>query len=196
MKRAFTLVELMTVAGLIGLLATVSVVSWGAVSKGRADRAAHEALEGFVRSALRVAATDGTRVVLRFRTHRIPAGEDFGEERRCRAVAIRAVGRVSAIEDGHPWDEFADEGSVRLDETPAAYPLAGDVATWKVGDPYGRAIATMELPHRYFVADGDVTLLPTATDTVTMSGSISLSCERPDGRIETVGTAIAAGRWK
>ena len=81
MKRAFTLIELMTVAGLMGLLATLSVVSWGVVTKGMSDRAAHEALEGFVRSAARVAAEDETRVVLRFCTHVIPADDDFDEEK-------------------------------------------------------------------------------------------------------------------
>lgn len=183
MKRAFTLVELMAVAGLMGLLATLSVVAWGTVTKGMADRTAREALEGFVRSAARVAETDGARVFLRFRTHTIPADDVFDEERVCRAMAVRAAGRVTRLADGHPWDEFADEGPVRLDATPDVFPMAGEGADWKVGDLYGRGFATLELPRHYFVEDGRVAI----------PGSVVLRTVRPDGTVVTVGGAISAG---
>lgn len=183
MKRAFTLVELMTVAGLMGLLATLSVVAWGVVTKGMSDRAAYAALEEFVRSAARVAAEDEVRVVLRFRTHVIPADDDFDEEKVCRAVAVRASGRVTRLADGHPWDEFAEEGPVRLDETPDAFAMSGDGADWKVGDLYGRAFATLELPRHYFVEDG----------VVAVPGSVVLRSGRPGGTVETVGETISAG---
>ena len=183
MKRAFTLIELMTVAGLMGLLATLSVVSWGVVTKGMSDRAAHEALEGFVRSAARVAAEDETRVVLRFCTHVIPADDDFDAEKICRAVAVRAAGRVSKLADGHPWDEFAEEGPVRLDELADVFPMTGGGADWKVGDLYGRAFAILELPRHYYVEDG----------VVTVPGSVVLHSLRPGGTAETVGEAISSG---
>lgn len=183
MKRAFTLVELMTVAGLMGLLATLSVVAWGAVTKGMSDRAAHEALEGFVRSAAGVAAEGESRVVLRFRTHVIPADDDFDEEKVCRAVAVRAVGRVSKLDDGVAWDEFAEEGPVRLDEMPDVFPMTGDGGDWKVGDSYGLGFATLELPRHYRVEDG----------VVPVPGSVVLLSVRPDGAVETVGEPISTG---
>ena len=182
-KRAFTLIELMAVVGLMGLLATLSVVAWGAITRGMSDRAAHEALEGFVRSALREARTEGSPVVLRFRTYVIPADDDFAEEKFCRAVAVRAAGRVSRLLDGHPWDEFAEEGSVRLDETPDVVPMTGDCTEWKVGDRYGRVFATLELPRRYYVEDG----------IVTTSGSVTLLSVRQDRTVETVGEPISVG---
>lgn len=182
-KRAFTLVELMAVVGLMGLLATLSVVAWGSISKGMSDRAAHEALEGFVRSSLRVARMEESPVVLRFRTYVIPADDDFEEEKICRAVAVRAAGRVSRLLDGHPWDEFAEEGPVRLDETQDLIAMTGDGAEWKVGDPYGRVFATLELPRHYFVEDG----------VMTTSGSVTLLSVRQDGTVETVGEPISVG---
>ena len=186
MKRAFTLIELMAVVGLMGLLATLSVVAWGAVSKGMSDREAHDALEDFVRSAAHTAAMEETRVVIRFRTHVIAFNDDFAEEKVCQAVAVRAVGRVSRIVDAHPWDEFADEGPVRLDELTDVFPMTGDGADFKVGDLYGRVFATMTLPRHYYVDDG----------VVVPPGAVVLRAVRPDGTVETVGETISAGGLK
>ena len=181
MRGAFTLLELMTVVALMGLLGSLSAAAWGAMRRNQADRLAQGALECFVQTAADVAKTEETTVALVFRTHEIAEDADFDKEKVCRAFAVRPVGRVSKLEDGHPWDEFADEGPVRLDEGEPAFSLVAGTGDWKVGDPYGRAFSVLELPRGYWVDDGVVTIVPAESGTATVCGSLVL---KKEGRAE------------
>ena len=190
MRKAFTLIELMAVVSLMALLGTISVVAWGTVTRDRADRSARASLQSFVRSAAGAVEADGVKVVLRFRSHVLEKDDANDEEKVCRAVAVRPAGWVSKITEGCPWDEFADEGPVRLDTDPQILPLSGDVGEWKIGQPYGRAFSILELPSGYCVDDGDVPIAPSEYGKATLYGSIVLKALRPDGSCEQVGGSI------
>lgn len=190
-RRAFTLVELTAVIGLMGLLASLSVVAWGAVTRHQADRSAREAVRAFVQSAVEAAEQEETRLAVYFRTHDIAGDEDFAAEKACRAFAVRPVGRVSRIEGGRAWDDFADEGAVCLDEGEPAFPLAGESAEWKVGDPYGRAFAVAELPRGYWVKDCRLAIVPTGDGKAAVNGTFVLMATRPDGTFEPLGAKDA-----
>ena len=187
-RRAFTLMELMAVVGLMGLLGSLSFVAWGAVTRRQADRSAREAVRTFVQSAVDVSGQEETRLAIYFRTHEIAGDEDFAAEKACRAFAVRPAGRVSRIEDGRAWDDFADEGEVCLDEGEPAFPLAGERSEWKVGDPYGRAFAVLELPRGYWVEDCRIEIVPTGDGKASESGSAALMATRPDGSFEPIGS--------
>lgn len=190
MRRGFTLIELMVVVGLMALLGSISVMAWGTVAREVSDRSAREALQGFLQEGVGTSEAESTRVVLRFRNHVIAKDEDHDEMKVCRAQAIKPIGRVSKIEEGVPWDEFADEGPVRLDGEVPALPLSGDVAAWKVGDPYGRAVAELELPQGYWVEEGEVSIVPAEDGKAQVNGSVALKATRLDGSVEQVGDAV------
>ena len=58
MKKAFTLVELLVVVGIMGLLGTVSVGGYRAMQRGMADKGVMENVNSFVRAAYQRAQID------------------------------------------------------------------------------------------------------------------------------------------
>ena len=110
-KRAFTLVELLVVGGIMAAMATVSVGSYFAVVRGMADRGALAAATSVISLAQERARIDMTPTVVYFynelvqeqnaskATDRIVAGV---------AVAVRRAGRISRVNGSLLDDEYAD----------------------------------------------------------------------------------------
>ena len=194
--RGFTLVELLAVVGILSMLGGVAVAAGFAVARDVSDRSAREMLVGFLRNAAEISSTENVRVVVHFRDHEIAATDDLDAEPVGRAFAVRATGRVSAIVDGHPWDEFADEGPVRLDDSPEVFPLAAVQTEWRVGAPYGTAFAALELPKGYWVEKGIVAFVPSTGSRSQMEGRVALLARRADGTTEPIGAEISAAEME
>lgn len=189
MRKAFTLLELLTVIGMMSVLGAVSVVAGLSVSRGLEDRAARQALVGFLSNARRFASVEGVRTEVVFTRYDLAETEDDPPAEMCRAVAGICGGRITRIEAGHPWDEFAEGGTTALDETPGVFLFPGEQ---KIGSEYGIAVLTLELPKDYTVEAGRVRFVPTADGFVQMDGSVTLNVRRADGSHEQIGSSIGA----
>lgn len=110
MRKAFTLVELLVVVGLMGLLSTIAIGSYSGITRGMRDRAALDATKTFLEAAVQRANIDRTKVqvylfdeVLKLDSE-MSAGVGAGV-----AIAVRPIGRVTMVpENGFFCDEFAD----------------------------------------------------------------------------------------
>ena len=109
MRKGFTLVELLAVMGLMGLMAAMAIGGYSAVVRGMSDRAALDAAKGLADAAWQRAIMDGKRTqiylfdeVLKTDSE-MSAGMVSGV-----AIAVRPVGRISAISGNLFCDEFSD----------------------------------------------------------------------------------------
>lgn len=110
MRKGFTLVELLAVVGLMGLMATLAIGGYTAITRGMSDRAALDAVKTFLDAAVQRANLDRTKVqvylfdeVLKLDSE-MSAGVGEGL-----AIAVRPIGRVTLVpESGFFCDEFAD----------------------------------------------------------------------------------------
>lgn len=110
MKRAFTLVELMIVVGLMAMMSVLALGSYSAITRGMKDRAAIDTARTLADAALQRAKLDRTPTYVYLFNEvskldsEMSAGVVYGV-----AVAVRPVGRISAVpESGFFCDEFAD----------------------------------------------------------------------------------------
>ena len=110
MRKAFTLVELLVVVGLMGLMSTIAIGSYSGITRGMRDRAALDAAKTFLEAAVQRANIDRTKVqvylfdeVLKLDSE-MSAGVGAGV-----AIAVRPIGRITLVpESGFYCDEFAD----------------------------------------------------------------------------------------
>lgn len=103
-SRAFTLVELLVVIGLMGLLATVSISGYNAASNGMKNRAVMQDVTSLLRQAMQTAVIDNTKTAVLFYNRVLEqqgAATGF-------AIVIKQTGRVTAIKNNKIIDEFAD----------------------------------------------------------------------------------------
>ena len=110
-KRAFTLVELLVVVGIMATLATVSIGSYFAVVRGMADRGALAAATSVISLALERARIDMQPTVVYFYNELIQAkDESKGTDLVVAgvAVAVRRAGRISRVTGNLIHDEFGD----------------------------------------------------------------------------------------
>ena len=110
-RRAFTLVELLVVMGIMAALATVSIGSYFAVVRGMADRGALAAATSVISLALERARIDMQPTVVYFYNELVQNKEESkGTELVAAgvAVAIRRAGRISRVNGSLIHDEFAD----------------------------------------------------------------------------------------
>ena len=110
-KRAFTLVELLVVMGIMASLATISIGSYFAVVRGMADRGAIAAATSVISLALERARIDMQPTVVYFYNELVQNKEaSKGTELVAAgvAVAIRRAGRISRVNGSLIHDEFAD----------------------------------------------------------------------------------------
>lgn len=119
MKRAFTLMELLVVIGIMGLLGLVSVGGYRAMQRGMEDRGALQNANTMIRAAYQRAQIDRQPTAVFFwnETLKSATADDF-EVVVGKAVAIRRHGRFSDVRGGMLVDEFGD-----LNQT---YPAEGD----------------------------------------------------------------------
>lgn len=110
-KRAFTLVELLVVVGIMATLATVSIGSYFAVVRGMADRGALAAATSVISLALERARIDMQPTVVYFYNELVQSkdtskGTDLVAAGV--AVAVRRAGRISRVNGNLLNDEFGD----------------------------------------------------------------------------------------
>lgn len=118
MRRAFTLIELLLVMAIMGLLGTFAVTGFRQMYRGMEERGVVQNVDQFLRTAFQRAQIDRHPVVVYFWNETYRADEEnqtlivVG-----RAVAVRYVGRVSAIVDKSAGrvlvDEFNDLKNMR-----------------------------------------------------------------------------------
>ena len=157
MRRGFTLIELMVVAGIMAFLGTAAVGGYNAFQRGMAERGATGAASAILKAAKERAMIDRTptMVVCYNRLVREAEGDDQNAVVVGEAVAIRRAGRVTYSTGSEIVDEFADilgsydvvdqgeideRGSIRLwkfDDTQtsqARYSIIADAVTPLLGD--------------------------------------------------------------
>ena len=110
-KRAFTLVELLVVMGIIAVMATVSVGSYFAVVRGMTDRGAIAGATSVISLAHNRACMDLSPTVVYFYNELVrAANKNAGLDAVFAgvAVAVRRAGRITKVDGDNLFDEFAD----------------------------------------------------------------------------------------
>lgn len=111
MKRAFTLLELLTVIAIMASLSVAAIGGYRAAVKGMKDRGALTVVQTFIDQVRQRAVIDRQPVTVFFYDE-LRQKEDSAEQRDLVgsgiAIAVKAVGRVSAIEGDYILDEFND----------------------------------------------------------------------------------------
>ena len=110
-KRAFTLVELLVVVGIMAALATMSIGSYFAVVRGMADRGALAAATSVISLAQERARIDLVPTVVYFYNELVQRkDEKKGTDLVVAgvAVAVRRAGRITRVNGDLLGDEFAD----------------------------------------------------------------------------------------
>ena len=126
MRKAFTLVELMIVVGLMGFMATVAIGSYSAITRGMNDRAALDAAKSLADAALQRANLDRTNTYIYLFNEVTKLDTDMEAGIACGvAIAVRPIGRITHVPQGGFFcDEFGD-----LDGTFDALDEKGDEAS-------------------------------------------------------------------
>lgn len=113
-RRAFTLIELMIVIGIMGAMAVMSVGGYRALVKGMRDRASLTAVQTLFDAARQRAEIDRRKVLVFLYDDLLKSGEDpVGHGT---AIAVRPVGRLSAVDGNYLCDEFGDLDQVYASE--------------------------------------------------------------------------------
>ena len=108
-KKAFTLVELLLVVTLMGVMGSLAVGAYSAVTRGMSERAALNAARALAEAALQRAQIDRTKtyVFLFNEVTRLDSDDAVGLAQGL-AVAVRPCGRVSMVDGDKIYDEFGD----------------------------------------------------------------------------------------
>ena len=110
-KRAFTLVELLVVMGIIAVMATMSIGSYFAVVRGMTDRGAVAAATSVISLAHERACIDLSPTVVYFYNELVQvANKNAGVDAVVAgvAIAVRRAGRISRVNGSLLNDEYAD----------------------------------------------------------------------------------------
>jgi prepilin-type N-terminal cleavage/methylation domain-containing protein len=118
-RKAFTLLELMVVVAIMAAMATLSVNGYRALTKGMQDRSAIVAVQTLVDAARQRAEIDRKPMLVYFYDELLQeADETKGADLIGHgvAVAIRPIGRISAIDGNFLCDEFGDLDQIYAEE--------------------------------------------------------------------------------
>ncbi|MBO7722133.1 MAG: type II secretion system protein [Kiritimatiellae bacterium] len=150
MKRAFTLIELLVVIGLMGLMATISIASYSAVTRGMSDRAALDAAKSIADAALQRANLDRTKTYLYLFNEVVKLESDMSAGVVCGVVvAVRPVGRITQVpESSFFCDEFGDLNQTynsleEEDETASESEMERQASTFRLYNVAAREYATV-----------------------------------------------------
>lgn len=110
LRRAFTLLELLTVVAIMGVLGTISIGGYFAITAGMAERGAIEAIRGILKVANQRAMIDDCPVYICLYNEVLsPDEDDKASKVSGLAIVVKGAGRVTAVENNDTWyDEFAD----------------------------------------------------------------------------------------
>ena len=126
MRKAFTLIELMVVVGLMGLMATIAIGSYSAITRGMGDRASIDAAKSLADAALQRANLDRAPVYIYLfnEVTKLDSEMEAGIVNGV-AIAVRPIGRITHVPStGFYCDEYGD-----LDGTFDALEEKGDEAS-------------------------------------------------------------------
>ena len=109
MKRGFSLVELLVVIGIMGMMSTVAVGGYQAVTRGMSERGALDAARGVAEAALQRANIDRTKTYLYLfnEVTRVDSDDQVGQVSGL-AIAVRPIGRITRVTGNEFYDEYGD----------------------------------------------------------------------------------------
>lgn len=109
MRKAFTLIELLTVVALMALLGGTAVGGYRAMQRGMEEKGVMQNVNSAVRAAFQRAQIDRQPTIVYFWNETLTGEtEDDNAVVVGRAVAVRRNGRISAVEGNFLIDEFGD----------------------------------------------------------------------------------------
>ena len=115
MKRAFTLVELLVVIGIMGFMGTVSVGGYRAMRRGMEERGVVQNVNQFIRSAYQRAQIERQPVAVYFWNETLRGSGDMANVVVVgKAIAVRRTSRITAVIGKYLYDEFGDLSFSRL----------------------------------------------------------------------------------
>lgn len=114
-RRAFTLVELLVVIGLMGLLATISIGGYFAATRGMAARGAMQDTASLIRQAMQTCLIDQVPTAVLFVNRRLNDSEKEGEAYGT-AIAVKMAGRISYIANNGTLVNGSGCGPILIDE--------------------------------------------------------------------------------
>jgi len=110
MKKAFSLLELLVVIGIMGVMASLAIASYSSVTRGMNDRAALDVAKSVLDAAWERAKLDGTKTYVYLFDEVVKPDSDMSAGVVAGvAIAVRPVGRITlAPGDDVYYDEFGD----------------------------------------------------------------------------------------
>lgn len=109
MRKAFSLLELLVVIGLLGMMSTIAIGGYSAVTRGMAERGALDIARGVAEIALQRAQIDRAKTYLFLfnEVTRIDSDDQVGVVCGL-AIAVRPIGRITRVTGDEFYDEFGD----------------------------------------------------------------------------------------
>ncbi len=182
MKKGFTLVELLAVIGLMGLMGAIAIGGYSAVVRGMSDRAALDAAKGIIDAALQRAQLDrkNTYVYLYDEVVKVDSDMSAGIVNGV-AIAVRPVGRVSAVVGDLICDEFGDlantYASLSAEEGSSDSEMEASASTMKL----------------YSIPQKDFALVKEGV--FKTSVQVNRTLETPDGDSDETATGVSGEDW-
>ena len=109
MRRAFTLMELMVVVGIMAFLGLAATNGYNALQRGMAERGAVDAASALLKAAKERALVDRVPTAVFCYNHMLrEVSDDENAVIVGEAVAIRRAGRITKVTGNYLYDEFGD----------------------------------------------------------------------------------------